>query len=117
MRSLCCMLTAKKIFITVYDLVNHVHSELPPDQVMISSYQLGVLIIEWTSPLKAALASVLQRSLLDLYLRILCRGGLDTADGHNVHIDLAIDIVAALYDSDRNGMRHSSGSSMSNNDR
>jgi condensin complex subunit 3 len=102
---------------TAYDLVNHVHSELPPDQVMISSYQLGVLMIAWTSPLKAALASVLQRSLLDLYLPIPCRGGLDTADSHNVHIDLAIDIVAALYDSDRTGMHHSIGSSKSNNDR
>jgi condensin complex subunit 3 len=39
---------------TAFDLVIRVHGELDEDQEMISPYQFGLLLIDWTNPQKAA---------------------------------------------------------------
>jgi condensin complex subunit 3 len=39
--------------VAAYDLVVRVRAELDEDQEMISGYQLGLLIIDWTDPQKA----------------------------------------------------------------
>ncbi|EGO04008.1 hypothetical protein SERLA73DRAFT_102367 [Serpula lacrymans var. lacrymans S7.3] len=73
----------QSIFITAYDLITRVFEDLEDDQEMISPYQFGLLFIDWTNPQKAAKME-------------------DTnVVSRDVHVDLAIDILKALYDSDR----------------
>jgi condensin complex subunit 3 len=43
-----------KIFITAFDLVTRVYEELDDDQEMITPYQFGLLMIDWTNPQKAS---------------------------------------------------------------
>ncbi|RDB27802.1 Condensin complex subunit 3 [Hypsizygus marmoreus] len=69
----------QSIFIAAFDLFMHVREHLEEDQEMITSQQFGLLIIDWTDPQKAV----------------------DTSSDQNVHIELAVDILGALYDSER----------------
>lgn len=43
-----------QIFITAFDLVTRMHEELDEDQEMITPYQFGLLMVDWTNPQKAA---------------------------------------------------------------
>ena len=49
----------RKIFMAAYDLVVRVHEELDEDQEMVSSYQFGLLMVDWTNPQKAVTGSVI----------------------------------------------------------
>ncbi|KII87912.1 hypothetical protein PLICRDRAFT_112070 [Plicaturopsis crispa FD-325 SS-3] len=72
------------LFMTAYDLICQVHESLDDDEVMITPYQFGLLFIsDWTNPQK--LAATLENGVVN-----------------GVHVDLAIDILKALYESDRN---------------
>ncbi|KAJ7598768.1 nuclear condensing complex subunit [Mycena floridula] len=44
----------RSVFMSAYDLVISVHDELDDDQEMITPYQFGQLMIDWTNPAKAA---------------------------------------------------------------
>ncbi|KAG7094853.1 hypothetical protein E1B28_005661 [Marasmius oreades] len=70
-------------FMPAFDLVARVRDELEEDQEMISLYQFGLLIIDWTDASK-----------------LLNAPTSETSD-KNIHADLALDILLALYDSDR----------------
>ncbi|KAH8108765.1 nuclear condensing complex subunit [Phellopilus nigrolimitatus] len=71
------------IFIAAFDLVTRVYDEMEDDQDMIAPLQFGQLLIDWTDPSKVV--------------------GLPNApnDSSVVHVNLAIDILKALYDNDR----------------
>ncbi|PPQ76775.1 hypothetical protein CVT24_010736 [Panaeolus cyanescens] len=73
-------LRVQSVFISTFDLAVRMHQELDDDQQMISPYQFGLLMVDWTNPHRAAIRD---------------------AEGENAHVHLAIDIIAALYDSDR----------------
>ncbi|KAI3616327.1 condensin subunit cnd3 [Moniliophthora roreri] len=73
----------QSIFISAFDLASRVHEELEEDQEMISLHQFGLLFVDWTDPTK------------------LLNAPPKDANDQNVHPDLAISILLALYDSDR----------------
>lgn len=41
-----------QVALTAYDLVTQVYSELSEDEEMISPYQFGLLLVDWTDPQK-----------------------------------------------------------------
>ncbi|EEB90234.1 hypothetical protein MPER_11581 [Moniliophthora perniciosa FA553] len=75
----------QSIFVSAFDLASRVYEELEEDQEMISLNQFGLLFVDWTDPTK-----------------LLNTPPKDATD-QNVHADLAISILLALYDSDRTG--------------
>lgn len=76
-------LTPLQIFFTAFGLVSKVYEELNGDQEMITPLQFGNLFVDWTNPLKAAPNENSDSSV------------------HEVHVDLAIELVKALHDKDR----------------
>ena len=74
-----------QVFISTYDLAFSVYEELDEDETMIAPLQLGQLLIDWTDASKFV--------------------GLeeDTTDFAPVHVELAIDIMKALYNNERAG--------------
>ncbi|KAG6812899.1 hypothetical protein H0H92_015634 [Tricholoma furcatifolium] len=72
----------QSIFISTFDLFMRAREHLESDQEMIAPSQFGLLLADWTNPEK-------------------CAGLLKTQLNQNCHAEVAIDILAALYDSDR----------------
>lgn len=73
----------QSIFITAFDHCVRMHKDLEEDQGMISPYQFGLLVVDWTNLQKTAPV-------------------VKTGTPHEgVHVELAIDILAALYHPDR----------------
>ncbi|CAA7257465.1 unnamed protein product [Cyclocybe aegerita] len=70
------------IFMSTFDLAVRLHEDLDDDQEMITPHQLGLLMVDWTNPLKAAEVAV-------------------DKTPSQAHISLAVEILVALYDSDR----------------
>ncbi|KAJ7512962.1 nuclear condensing complex subunit [Mycena galericulata] len=72
----------QSIFIPAFDEVMGMHDELAEEQTMVTPQQFGLLIVDWTDSRKVA------HTVTPLQPR-------------QVHADLAVDILLALYDSDR----------------
>ncbi|KAJ6514182.1 nuclear condensing complex subunit [Mycena vitilis] len=70
------------IFMPAFDEVTRMHDELGEDQTMVTPQQFGLLVIDWTDARKAAETTT-------------------PAQPRHVHAALAVDILLALYDSDR----------------
>ncbi|KAJ3509746.1 hypothetical protein NLJ89_g5062 [Agrocybe chaxingu] len=70
------------IFMSTFDLAVRLHEDLDDDQEMITPHQFGLLMVDWTNPLKAAEVAVDKTP---------CQA----------HVSLAVEILVALYDSDR----------------
>jgi len=70
------------------------YEDLDEDQEMITPYQFGLLMVDWTNPAKSSSAASNAAAVNDKKL--------DTS----VHAQLAVDILIALYDSDRSGKQH-----------
>jgi hypothetical protein len=47
-----------KIFMSTFDYALRLYGDLDDDQEMITPYQLGLLMVDWTDPQKAAEMSV-----------------------------------------------------------
>ncbi|KAJ6451646.1 nuclear condensing complex subunit [Mycena sanguinolenta] len=75
----------RSVFMPAFDEVMRMHDELGEDQTMVTPQQFGLLVVDWTDARKAAESP--------------CRSALPAA--RRVHADLAVDILLALYDSDR----------------
>ncbi|KAF4618520.1 hypothetical protein D9613_009993 [Agrocybe pediades] len=73
----------QSIFMPTYDLAVRMHEELDEDQEMITPYQFGLLMVDWTNPEKAA------------------EVGGDGGKEKPSHVKLAVEIAIALYDSNR----------------
>ncbi|GBE88890.1 hypothetical protein SCP_1402980 [Sparassis crispa] len=73
----------QSVAMVAYDLVVRVHQELGEDEEMITPYQFGLLLIDWTNPQKSVNVEAASTGVTD------------------VHVDLAIDIVKALHDEKR----------------
>ncbi|KAJ7863492.1 nuclear condensing complex subunit [Mycena olivaceomarginata] len=69
----------RSIFMPAFDEMMRMHDELAEDQTMVSPQQFGLFVVDWTDARKAA----------------------DTSASRHVHAELAVDILVALYDSDR----------------
>ncbi|KAF9010128.1 nuclear condensing complex subunit [Cyathus striatus] len=72
------------VFMVAFDLVTRMHEDHDDNHNMISPYQFALQLVDWTNPVKAA---EIQR-IDDLYTP-------------EIHVELGVDIVSALYDSDR----------------
>ncbi|KAK2461192.1 hypothetical protein APHAL10511_006719 [Amanita phalloides] len=72
----------QSILMNTFDLFIRLHEESDSDDTMISPYQFGLLMVDWTNSQKAAAVNA----------------GVAT---HNVHADVAVDILKALYEEDR----------------
>ncbi|KAJ7917694.1 nuclear condensing complex subunit [Mycena leptocephala] len=72
----------QSIFMPAFDEVMRMHYELGEDQTMVTPQQFGLLIVDWTDARKAAETTT-------------------PAQPRHVHANLAVDILVALYDSDR----------------
>lgn len=72
----------QSIFIPAFDFVSRTYEEIEEGQEMISPYQFGLLLIDWTNPQRTA--------------EIVAKTG-----NQEVHVDLAVDILLALYDEER----------------
>ncbi|KAG7448853.1 ARM repeat-containing protein [Guyanagaster necrorhizus] len=74
----------QSIFINAFNLASHLHDELEEEQEMISLQQFALLLMDWTNPEKSV----------------------DVMPEHtpnkNFHAYLAVDILLALYDEDKN---------------
>ena len=89
------------MFISAFDLAVRVRDELEDDQEMITLQQFGTLFIDWTNA--SSLLNAYGPLFLSLSVTQVCyRPAKDTSD-KKVHADLAISILLALYDSDRDG--------------
>ncbi|KAI5122625.1 hypothetical protein M0805_008714 [Coniferiporia weirii] len=75
----------QSIFITAYDLVSRVYEDMDDDQDMITPLQFGQLLLDWTDSSKVV--GVFRPDAPD--------------NPSPVHINLAIDIIRALYDNER----------------
>ncbi|THH30647.1 hypothetical protein EUX98_g3519 [Antrodiella citrinella] len=82
----------RSIFLTAFELVSKVFEELDADQEMITPLQFGNLFVDWTNPLKAAPTENPETVVND------------------VHVDLAIELVKALFDKERSGTQSHSSS-------
>ncbi|KAF8814695.1 ARM repeat-containing protein [Phlegmacium glaucopus] len=72
------------VFIIAFGGAARMHEDLDEDEEMISLHQFGLLMLDWTNPQKAAeIAAV------------------EGVRSQGPHVNLAIDILIALYDSDR----------------
>ncbi|KAJ7258714.1 nuclear condensing complex subunit [Mycena haematopus] len=71
----------RSIFMPAFDEVVRMHSELGEDQTMVTPQQFGLLVVDWTDARKVAESA--------------------PQAARHVHADLAVDILLALYDSDR----------------
>lgn len=71
----------RSTFTTVFDMVAQMYQDRGEDEVMITPYQLALQIIDWADPQKCA----------------------DNAANKDSHADLAVDILAALYEPTRKG--------------
>ena len=47
-------LRMQSVFMSTFDLAARMHEDLDEDQEMISPYQFGLLMVDWTNPQKAA---------------------------------------------------------------
>ncbi|KAG5642733.1 hypothetical protein DXG03_002278 [Asterophora parasitica] len=75
----------RSIFISTFDLFLRARENLDDGQDMITLSQFGLLLTDWTNPLKSA----------EMW-------GLKTDVGdHHTHVELSLDILRALYDSER----------------
>ncbi|KAF8656476.1 hypothetical protein AX16_002527 [Volvariella volvacea WC 439] len=70
------------VFLPTLELIGKIHEGLDEDQKMISPYQLGLQMIDWTNPQKVA-------------------SGSNRQDAFDAHADLTVDILASLYDSEK----------------
>ncbi|KAF8069093.1 nuclear condensing complex subunit [Lyophyllum atratum] len=73
----------QSIFITAFDLFMRARESLDDDQEMITPQQFGLLLVDWMNPQKSA--EVLKTEV----------------QGRNTHVEVAVDILGALYDSER----------------
>ncbi|KAJ7287535.1 nuclear condensing complex subunit [Mycena rebaudengoi] len=73
----------QSIFMVAFDEVSRMQDELDEDQTMVSSHQFGLLVIDWTGSQKVS------------------ETARTPSHSRQVHADLAVDILLALYDSDR----------------
>ena len=69
-------------------MVAQLIDDLDEDQEMISTLQFGQQLIDWTDPTKVI--------------------GADNTETSPVHVNLAVDILRALYDNNKAGGRHNS---------
>ncbi|RXW17080.1 hypothetical protein EST38_g8776 [Candolleomyces aberdarensis] len=74
----------QSIFLTAYDQAKKMHDDLDEDQEMISPYDFGLMIVDWSDPTKAIQITGTERS-----------------ETQSAHVDLAIQLLSALYDEDR----------------
>ncbi|KAF8635423.1 hypothetical protein AX15_000413 [Amanita polypyramis BW_CC] len=72
----------QSIFMNAFDLFVNLHEESDSDEIMISPYQFGLLMVDWTNSQKAANVN-------------------GSSVPRNIHADVAVDILRALYDEDR----------------
>ncbi|KAK0449796.1 nuclear condensing complex subunit [Desarmillaria tabescens] len=75
----------QSIFINAFNLASRLHDELEEDQEMISLQQFSLLLMDWTNPEKS----------VDVMP--------EQTPNKNFHAYLAVDILLALYDEDKNG--------------
>ncbi|KIM46792.1 hypothetical protein M413DRAFT_23143 [Hebeloma cylindrosporum] len=73
----------QSIFIPTFDHAVRMYEDLDDDQEMIPPYQFGLLMVDWTNPQKAAEIAV------------------ELSQTQQPHVNLAVEILVALYDSDR----------------
>ncbi|GLB42179.1 putative nuclear condensing complex subunits, C-term domain [Lyophyllum shimeji] len=73
----------QSIFIIAFDLFMRARESLDEDQEMITPQQFGLLLVDWTNPQKSA--EVLKTEV----------------PSQDTHVELAVDILGALYDSER----------------
>ncbi|KAJ7485781.1 nuclear condensing complex subunit [Mycena latifolia] len=71
----------RSIFMEAFEEVARAHDELEDGEAMVSPKQFGMLFVDWTDARKAA--------------------GADADARSDVHAELAVDALLALYDSDR----------------
>ncbi|KAJ2934154.1 hypothetical protein H1R20_g2926, partial [Candolleomyces eurysporus] len=74
----------QSIFLTAYDQAKKMHDDLDEDQEMISPYDFGLMIVDWSDPTKAIQITGTERS-----------------ETESAHVELAIQLLSALYDEDR----------------
>jgi len=87
---------------STFDYALRLHEDLDDDQEMIAPYQLGLLMVDWTNPQKAAEMSVLRVGwTTNGNLLTFPYSSVDQDLVKPTHVNLAVDILIALYDSDR----------------
>ncbi|PFH49330.1 hypothetical protein AMATHDRAFT_76233 [Amanita thiersii Skay4041] len=72
----------QSIFMQAFDLFVRLHEESDPDEEMITPHQFGLLMVDWTNSQKAANITGIEAQ-------------------RNVHADVAVDLLRALYDEER----------------
>ncbi|TFY58884.1 hypothetical protein EVJ58_g6127 [Rhodofomes roseus] len=77
----------QSVALAASDLVRQAYGELADEEEMISPSQFGLLLVDWTDPRKLANAEK------------------QGSSANDVHLDLAADILKALYVKDRTGGR------------
>lgn len=91
-----------QVFMDTYDLFVKLHEESDPSECMISPHQFGMLMLDWTNSQKAAsMWGWLHPAWYSADIESYCRNS--TSIPRNVHADLAVDILKALYVDERSG--------------
>ncbi|KAJ2914546.1 hypothetical protein MD484_g5881, partial [Candolleomyces efflorescens] len=74
----------QSIFLTAYDQAKKMQDDLDEDQEMITPYDFGLMIVDWSDPTKAVQVTEKENSGPQM-----------------AHVELAIQLLGALYDEDR----------------
>ncbi|KAF6764231.1 nuclear condensing complex subunit [Ephemerocybe angulata] len=75
----------QSMYLLAYDQAKEMHDDLEDGQQMISPYDFGLMLVDWTDPAKAVQIAQIEHS----------------PDEPVAHAELAIQILSALYDEDR----------------
>ncbi len=97
-----------QIFIDAFNLASQLHGELEEGQEMISMQQFSLLLMDWINPEKSVDVLVYDWprrpfSRLSYFHRMP-----ELTPNKNFHAYLAVDILLALYDEDKDGEQVSS---------
>jgi condensin complex subunit 3 len=90
-----------QIFMTAFDAITRLSESLDDPQTMISPEKFGEMLLAW-SDTQFGLEWVLPRQLLTRANRSIDRSE-HIASVKDIHANIVIDILLALYDSERSG--------------
>lgn len=91
------------------DRLSNLHDELDEDEEMVPPAQIGAMLADWTDPAKTVYvcslfsnSPVITYSKRTFFLRELDEAQQDSS----VHLDMAIDIIKALFEKEMESKQH-----------
>jgi condensin complex subunit 3 len=91
------------MFMPMFEQLSAAFKELEDDQDMVTPAQVGAIFVDWTDPQKAMSVTCHSNDLKQILTGFVRDIHGQPAD-ETIHVDLASDIVKALYNQDMSSM-------------